>query len=689
MYPKNDSSIKGFTLKYSGRKFQEKDDSVQGMDALRKNFSEMGALAIRFQLSLAQFAALLGPVCEENYEENSTEYTAEGKNQSDLFGLSRSGSKVSHDTKRLEQSAHYVVGIGKILNERSQPLRYPNTSMTRGGESIWDTIHFSVWQTGINLSSQLSKQGFVYLCHPEEIDAEQYKQITEELSRGEFEFIMENEKKVVKTRSGMVIETSAIPSNSKIDLDPQHLQTYQNNGFVIHANDKVAPMGWIIQEKNKKLVDPEWAEDIMRVIRISKSGFRRLPEEQGKLLMLGLMKGNEHILHTQNRSFNAMDILFENLEKEYGFDPAKLMDDCVTTRVFGQIQKDAQEKTVVEDLLTINLALEMVQPLKATLPKSTRHPLLKQLTNSYKVSQNTLKAIIYAFDLTKKDGSSALYLDPEKPLSMDEDLIDVRINGQLATPDLTNPKNTAALLSVAVLVSEQMIVEQLLRDTVRFGVDHSSAQALKAILNNEELFLKLQYQAASLPTNQSGPILGVQFPYCEEIVAQLRENLGFNQLIELIQELEDEQTVEMSPRRLNALKTLVAIGETLQQVETTSGVKVNSRGILAGLIPVIHKLAPSLYLELPNKNTLLPMTSPLITEPKVKEDAESESIEACPFLSAKVSAKKSVKNPHVQEDRAPVVTKDQTTGSWCAFFTKAIVTAGVVSASVYFGTQII
>ncbi|KTD74817.1 Dot/Icm T4SS effector Ceg17 [Legionella waltersii] len=684
MYPKTDSSIKGFTLKYTGRKFQQKNDSVHGMEALRKNFSEMGALAIRFQLSLAQFAALLGPVCEEHYEDYSTEFTAEGKNQSDLFGLSKDSSEVARNTIVLEQSSHYIVGIGKILNERSQPLRYPNTSMTRGGESIWDTIHFSVWQTGINLSSQLSKQGFLYLCHPHGIEAEDYKRISEELSRGEFEIIIESDKKLVKTHSGIVIETSAIPSSSKIDLDPEHAQTYQSNGFVVNVNEKPAPMGWILQENNKKLVDPEYAEDIIRVIRISKSGFRRLPEEQGKLLMLGLMKGNEHILHTQNRSFNAMDILLETLEKEYGFDPSKLMDDGVTSRVFEQMQKDAKDKNTVEDLLTINLAMEMIQPLKATLGKSTRHPLLKQLTNPYKVTQNTLKAIIYAFDLKKQEGSPALYLDPETPLSIDEELIDVRINGQLANPDLTNPKNTAALLSIAILVSEQMIVEQLLKDLVLHGIEHPSAQALKSLLNDEELFLALQQQALSLPSNETGPILGLQLPYCEEIVAQLREKLGFNQLVEVVQKLENGESVEMNAHQLDALKKLVSIGDTLQKLETTSGINENSRGINAGLIPVIQKLAPSLYEQLPHETTLDPIGSSKTSGPRVNEAMESDEIDACPFLNGKLGAKTSLQNPHVQEELTPLVKTEQSSGSWCNFFAKAIVSAGVVTAGVIF-----
>lgn len=401
MFQKQDS-IKGFTLKYTGVKFKEEDVSVHGMEALRKNFSEMGALAIRFQLSLAQFSALIEPVCEENYEENSIEHTAEGKNQSDVFGLSKGGSTVSQNTKLLEKSSHYSIGKGKILNERNQALKYPNTENLHGGESIWDTIHFSVWQTGISLSSKLSKQGFLYLCHPKGVDSQQYQLITEELDKGKFEIITEHDKKIVKTHSGMVLETSSIPSNTKIDLDPEHTQTYQDNGFVVNVNDRLAPMGWIIKESNKKLVKPEHAEDIIRVIRISKSGFRRLPEDQGKLLMLGLMKGNEHILHTQNRSFNAMDILLEILEKEYGFDPSQLMDSTIIKNVYKQMQSNVQEKDIVEDLLTLNLAFEMVQPLKATLAKSVRHPLLKHLTNSYAVNQNTLKAIIYAFDLQKK-----------------------------------------------------------------------------------------------------------------------------------------------------------------------------------------------------------------------------------------------------------------------------------------------
>ncbi|MCW8408534.1 hypothetical protein OQJ13_06055 [Legionella sp. PATHC035] len=685
MFQKNDS-IKGFTLKYTGAKFKDENCSTYGMETLRKNFSEMGALAIRFQLSLAQFSALLEPVCEEDYEENSVEHAAEGKNQQDVFGLSKGGSTVSQNTRLLEKSSHYIIGRGKILNERNQALRYPNTEDLRGGEAIWDTIHFSVWQTGISLSSHLSKQGFLYLCHPKGLDAHQYQVITQELDRGEFEIIMEDDKKIVNTKSGMRIETAVIPSNVKIDLDPKKTQTYQDNGFVININDQAAPMGWIIKESNKKLVKPEHAEDIIRVIRISKSGFRRLPEDQGKLLMLGLMKGNEHILHTQNRSFNAMDILLEILEKEYGFDPAKLMDSTAIKRVYGQMQKDAKEKDIVEDLLTINRALEMIQPLKATLAQSTRHPLLKHLTNSYAVSQNTLKAIIYAFDLVKKDGSPALDLDKETPLITDEGLIDVRINGRLADPDLKNPKNIAALLSIAVLVSEQMIIEQLLRDTVHYGEEHPNARALKAILNDDKLFLKLKELASKLPANENGPILGVQFSYCAELVASLREKLGTNHLIERVHQLESGESKDIDSNAAIALETLFNVGDTLQQLEATSGVKANSRGINAGLTLVIRKLAPSLYKQLSEESSQRTSAASYEMLPP-QDDIEEQHVVTCPFLSGHLN-EKSIKNPHVEKAvDLSAEKKAQASGSWCGFFTKVIVTTGGIAAGIYLGSQ--
>ncbi|MCW8471866.1 hypothetical protein OQJ19_14635 [Fluoribacter gormanii] len=686
MFKKNDSTIQGFTLKYTGTRFKYDDTSVHGMEALRKNFSEMGALAIRLQLSLAQFAALIEPVCEENYKENSTEHTAEGKNQLDLFGLSEELSTVLQDTKLLEQSSHYIVGKGKILNERSQPLKYPNTEGLRGGESIWDTIHFSVWQTGINLSSHLSKQGFLYLCHPKGVDAQQYYLITQELDKGEFEIIADHDKKIIKTHSGMVIETATIPSNTKIDLDPEHTQTYQENGFVINVNDNAAPMGWIIKEDNKKLVQPEYAEDVIRLIRISKSGFRRLPEDQGKLLMLGLMKGNEHILHTQNRSFNAMDILLEILETEYGFDPGKLMDSTVTKRVFDQMQKDAKEKDIVDDLLTINLAFEMIQPLKTTLAQSARHRLLKQLTNSYTANQNTLKAVIYAFDLQKKNGSPALHLNQEIPISIDEGLIDVRINGRLTNPDLNNPKNAASLLSIAILVSEQMIIEQLLRDAVHYGEEHPNAQALKAILKDDKLFLKIREQASHLPGNESGPTLGLQFSYCEEIVAQLREKLGTKHLIEVIHQLENGEPIDVAPNAIAALKELFNVGEILQQLEQTSGRNANSRGINGGLSVVIQKLAPSLYNELSSKIHSDSSNNPLMP---IESSKDETSIEACPFLSGRLRHQ-AVKNPHLpKEVEQHEEKKEKTAESWCGFFTKVVVTTGVAAASIYLGSQII
>lgn len=680
-----DNSIPGFTLKYTGVKFKEEDTSRQGMEALRRNFSEMGALAIRFQLCLAQFSALIEPACEENYEQNSIEHTAEGGNEPDVFGLSKKGSEVTQQTKLLEKLSHYVVGRGKILNERNQALKYPNTSGFRGGEAIWDTIHFSVWQTGIGLSSKLSKQGFVYICHPQDIKSEEYDCITKEIEKGEFEILLQEDKKYIKTHSGMVLETADIPSNTKIDLDPEHVQTYQENGFVININGKPAPMGWIIKEDNKKLVKQEHAEDIFRVIRISKSGFRRLPEDQGKLLMLGLMKGNDDILHTQNRSFNAMDILLDILETEYGFDPSKLMEHAVIKRVYDQLQKDAAEKDIVEDLLTINLAMEMIQPLRSTLSNSVRHPLLKHLTNSYKVNQNTLKAIIYAFDLQKKDGAPALYLKEDSPVISETGLIDVRINGEMAHPNLTNPQNAAALLSISILVSEQMIIEQLLRDTVFFGEEHPNARALKTILQDDELFLMLKEEASHLPCNKKGPILGLQFGYCDNIVAQIRAKLGTHLLIEMASQLDNEPLCHINVQAMDALEKLFDIGNMLQALETTSGMKLNSRGINAGLILVIQKFAPSHY----NKSIARMQQTPDAGNTLGGEKTSYyDEMAVCPFLNGRLK-EKTIENPHLQVEVTTESKKENTVGSWCGFFTKAVVATGVAAASIYLGSQVL
>lgn len=589
----------GFTLRYAGKKFDPRkkaqtDQTESGIESLRTNFSNLGALVMRFQLGQAQFAALIQQMTEKNYPANSIEAVAKGGNEIDLFSIEKDDGKEVITTKALEEYSHYPIGRGKILNEKGQSQLYPNTEGLHGGQSIWDNMHFAVWSAGLNLAFQLRKQGFIYIRHPDGTNENDYAKITRELEQSQFTIMMENGEPIIKTSSNVILKTGPIPSNTEIDLDPDLQKTYQSNGFVISTNDHKAPLGWFLKLDQKKIIDPVFTENLIRIIRISKTGFHRLTSAQQHLLELDLLSSNGYTVHTQNRTFNAMNVILDKLEKEYGFHSSELLNDETLKRLYKKIKEDEKNKDIVEDLLTLNLVTEMVQSLKLTGPRSPRPPLPWNFKNSFRVTENTNKAFAYAFDLEKKDGTPVLKMhENERELIEDKSLIDISINGDLANPDLTNPKHAAALLATAILVAEQMLIEQLLRDACMYGDAHDYAKALKKIINNNSVYADLIKLAKKMPQNKLGPILGLQFNYCDPIVALIRKELSHDTLADLANYLYQgsSKTKYLNHNIVSAaLEKLSDLGGILQQLDGISGQTIHSRGINAGLALVIDKM---------------------------------------------------------------------------------------------------
>jgi hypothetical protein len=622
----------GFNLYYSGRKFGSdiKSDEV-GFARFRSNFSAIGALAIRFPLGHLQRIALLEQIAREDYNLNPTDSLGEGRDQKNLFHVGADASYSRRNTRMLDKFIHYSLGRGKILNERTQRLKNSNSDNISGEQHLWEMMHSSIWSSGLNLSSQLTKQGFCYLSYPADMTQKQYAIVSQELTEGKFVIVQKDSFMSVKTESGCVLSSSPV-AQLKIHLDPTYKVTKQDNGFVMEVNGVKASLGWIFHLARNKIVSASYTENLIRVCRIAQGGSHKMTPGESGLLFTGLHKNKNGLAaFSQNQSFNAMLTLYRYLEDEFKFDPSQLITaEGLKHLSYNRIQAAARESEMTDDFLTGLLLTEMVQPLKATLPHSTRRALPFRATYPFTVLQNNAKAIAYAFDVKAKTGEAVLKLDDEKvPVSLDPDLIDSQINGSLCNPSLNNPKHIASLLSAAMLVSEQIILEQLLRDACIHGDSHLNAKALKDILknnargNSETLYAELISMARMVPQNKVlGPVLGLQFSYCESIVESIRESLGFSHqrsfyermfganhkgLAEIIEDLyaADETTVAAKLAILRddanfekVLLNLFNVAKTMQNLPGTSVRDQHSRGVNAGLIPVIEKLAPSLYARL-------------------------------------------------------------------------------------------
>ncbi len=712
--------LRGIVLQYSGEKAGEFTQGPATLtDQLQQGFKNIGAIAIRIQQTQSQRATLLQSITEANYATNPTSKPSEGNNEPDVFSFQTEDSATHRATKKLEMMAHYTLGIGKVLNERTQPQKNKNLLDLGGEEHLWDAIHTPIWSLGLGLPYQLSSQGFLYVCHPNNISAADYQTIASDLEKGLFTKVaLMNDKIIIKTHSGFTLNTDTF-SAIDISMDPAHQITKQENGFVVTSEGLPAPIGWALHCGEKdQLVDPLYTEDLLRIIRTAKGGSHKFTQEEYHLLFERHRAKTDDVQFTQNRTLNLLDDVMRALEKQFQFNPLALIGNSIKT-AYKLIQKKTQETDVTEDLLTGHLITEMVQPLMASQPYSERPA--PRFTHSFNVSQNTLKAFAYSFDIKKPDGSLILKTDENPITPPDGDLIDVHVHGELQAPDLTNPKHVAALLSTGILVAEQMILEQLIRDAAEYGDEHPNALALRKILSNDDLYEQIITMANTISQrNKFGFILGVQIPECEEILKLLRNELGFNDLITIADELYqgDKPASVSEAAKDKALLKLYNIGKTLQNLKSTSAMKQGSRGINAGIIPVIGRIAPNLHHQLMLDDGLPPIHEApkpsmkkidasdtenlLLTEAPHPLTARSQDsiygVGTCPFfsrqprrpavptveaISSSVTSRSTGTSPVTSTPKVISTVAPKNDRGWCGFFAKC---APVIAAGLALGT---
>lgn len=608
-----------FTLHYDGAKFNnngemefhpsaERTPPKKQIDKLNERFSNVGALVMRYHLGHGQRAGLIQQVARQDYEQNSVDSVGQGHDQDDLFKAMFGATPTCQATKRMEQCAHATLGKGKVLNERAQPLLHVNSHNLHGEQHLWAIIHSTVWNTGINFAIQLNHQGFAYIACPNDVTPEEYELINAEL-RSNSSLQFKGNDVTVGKRTLQITDVSKLV----VDLDPEHKHTFQDHGIAISTDTKgeKAPLGWMVHKETGKVVPKDLVVNSACVMRLAKGGFYELTNKQQEILQTGLLRQNGQGLFTQNQAFNAITSICEFFEAEYGFDPDKLMGKSLSTTV-TRVREFFKNPVHLEDFLTGPIITEMVQPLRVSRSKSTRRELPLRFTNPFCVTLNNTKAIAYAFDIKDLEGKSVFTPSIDKPISSDSRLIDRSVNGTLATPQLSYGKHAAAVLSTAVLVSEQLLLEQILRTAFAEGSIEAVLKVLKP--NHEEgltqLALNIKMILEDAPKDANGVVLGVQLDYCDGLIKMLRELLNFNSLITLIEILNkpgittadaiNEYSRAHDVTKLEAgLNSLVKLGDMLQSHENTSGLKEGSRGIAAGLVPLLEKIRPVLANQVP------------------------------------------------------------------------------------------
>lgn len=585
----------GCYLRYSGRRYgpgnhpAESAQAEPRLEKLKREFSQLGALAIRFTIEMRQRAALIQQITQEGNVVGSILDAGKGGNQSldELYTSCGAVNRARTVTTTLERISLGTLGRGKVLNECGNALKKINTEGLTGEFALWDLLHAPLRGVGAHLLPQLSKQGFFYLCHPPAMTEVEYRRTTLELKRRNFE-VLDGEVLKLRTASGTVLESAPAMSRIKITVDDNLANTYQANGMVIHVEGKEsAPLGWMLCGKLNTIVDPACCENLATMVVLARGGFHCLSDGQKRRLQSGIFSDNGLAAFLQNQTFNAMLFVFAQLEHDYDFDPSALLPDATLDKTYANIQHAAASGEAVDDLLTGALLTEMVQVLRVIQSGSARTALPLALSNSFEEILNNTKAFAYAFALHTADGRPVLQLDDERShFSLDANLIDVRMHGRLRNPTLHNRKHVAAIIATALLVSEQIILELLIRDAIVLGDAAPGCRALKRMLRGDKRFRRL---ALEMPMNKSGPVLGLQFSYCDKLVELLRETLEHDELAEWVIQLyehEDGQRgVELaqSPAVTRALNNLLAFGNMLQELDFTSAAPYGSRGLNAGL----------------------------------------------------------------------------------------------------------
>ncbi|WP_174901053.1 hypothetical protein [Legionella hackeliae] len=214
---------------------------------------------------------------------------------------------------------------------------------------------------------------------------------------------------------------------------------------------------------------------------------------------------------------------------------------------------------------------------------------------------------------------------------------------------LNTSSHVAAILATALLVAEEMILEQLLPEAIRSKDKSDFFNLLSDLLDKEaaqRIINELTVVTGSFPKEEGKIIAGTQFDYCEPVLQILRKNLGLNKLPELICRLAkpgvstEEALSHFTPKEVeqltHGLKILYEIGLKLQEYPLTSAQSAGSRGINAGLQSLIAHLNPQLAksLRIPMDTIVRAEVKPVNKE-KAKDRISTQAISKCPFFAPK------------------------------------------------------
>lgn len=557
-------------------------------EKLKTIFGELSALAAGFSLQVRHRTGFLSQVAfrAEEYQAHPIENPNLGGDQSGLLVAPPEETATHHKTMLLFSLARVTAGKGKVFNEIGNPLKEHNKKGLSGEFNFFDIMHAPLWHTGISIASSLNSQGYRYVACPENTTPDEFAHILKELESGHFSYegndhiqLHNMDKKLkLSSFSGMeIILDPDSPHASKLSITfKDQKESKQPSGFIIHPDGG--------------LMKPEHTEALFKAMRTAKGGFYKLNEREIEVLSSGLATENtveSQAFLNQVPTFNAMYPVYEVLERQTGFsavEPTRKAVGGMTKRSL----KAAENPDLTQDILTGERVTEMMQPLRITQPKSKRPEMPSRFLRSYSLFNNFTKAMVHAFDMRDEDkqpifektkGQDAYDLDPQFET--------VVMNGKLKDPNLKKSKYTAALISTAILVSEELIVETLARNALSGKPESAeNRQVLEKILGADHAARFLD-MARGIDIDR----LGVQYKESDPLVDFVRETLDTDKLISFADKISTKDSLTPDTKTLSALRKLEKVGNILQGFHETSGESQGSRGINAGLSLALDKLS--------------------------------------------------------------------------------------------------
>ncbi|KAK4887954.1 hypothetical protein LTR49_028906 [Elasticomyces elasticus] len=232
----------------------------------------------------------------------------------------------------------------------------------------------------------------------------------------------------------------------------------------------------------------------------------------------------------------------------------------------------------------------MVQPLRRD-REGLQAEWPERLKQQFTDSRNGAKAIAYAFDLRDRWGRSLLQKGTHSPAYLPS--IDQPIHAELISPDLVGPKNIAAILSTAVLVAEQYILEQVLTRVIRG--DERAYDTLTALLGNAIALdaVTIARKIMSSTDDSAAPLLGRQFCSCDNLIAVIRQACKTNYLIQYIERLFTGGSTAPDVNTSAALAIIGHIGDKVTEFMRSTSPDNRGRGISAG-ISLTHAMVQNL-----------------------------------------------------------------------------------------------